>query len=232
MASKQFAISDVGNITVSKTKKAKNLRITVKHDGAIVVSVPTWLPYSAAVEYAKSKRDWIMRHAYVREPLLSGAKIGKAHRLVFMPSDVQKPRTRVRENTVIIEYPSFLDPTSETVQLAAEKASQRALALQAEGLLPKRLRSLAQMHGFQYKSVKTRSLRSRWGSCTSAGDITLSYYLMQLTWKEIDYVLIHELAHTVYMSHNHDFWNLVNRCIPDYKETKQMLKARKPHVTV
>ncbi|GHU72002.1 zinc protease [Bacteroidia bacterium] len=85
------------------------------------------------------------------------------------------------------------------------------LRRQALSYLPKQLKYLAKTHHFQYQSVKIRKSKTRWGSCSSKKTINLSFYLMLLPIHLIDYVLLHELCHTVEMNHSLAFWNLLNQ---------------------
>jgi predicted metal-dependent hydrolase len=83
---------------------------------------------------------------------------------------------------------------------------------QAKALLPTELERLATLHGFKYNSVKIRKTKTRWGSCSSKGNINLSLFLMQLPAHLIEYVLLHELCHTVQMNHSPAFWALLDKC--------------------
>jgi len=78
-------------------------------------------------------------------------------------------------------------------------------------ILPKRLEIIALHHGFQYSGVTIRQTKTRWGSCSSKKRINLSSSLMLLPEHLIDYVLMHELCHTVEMNHSERFWSLMNR---------------------
>ena len=86
-----------------------------------------------------------------------------------------------------------------------------ALWAQAYRYLPGRLRELAILHNFHYTTVKINRSRTRWGSCSSRKSINLSYRLMTLPAYLIDYVLLHELCHTVHMNHGVEFWKLMNQ---------------------
>ena len=70
---------------------------------------------------------------------------------------------------------------------------------------------LSMQHNLPYKSVKINSSSGRWGSCSTRGNINLSYYLVLLPKHLIDYVLLHELAHTREMNHGKRFWALLDR---------------------
>jgi len=89
---------------------------------------------------------------------------------------------------------------------------ETALRRRAQSVLPAQLAKLARLHGFQYSGVTIRKSRSRWGSCSTKKSINLSLYLMLLPEHLIEYVLLHELCHTVQMNHSPAFWALLDRC--------------------
>jgi len=89
---------------------------------------------------------------------------------------------------------------------------ETALRRRAQSVLPFQLAKLAELYGFKYTGVNIRKSRSRWGSCSSKGTINLSFYLLLLPEHLIEYVLLHELCHTVEMNHSPAFWALLDRC--------------------
>ncbi|MDR0834242.1 MAG: M48 family metallopeptidase [Candidatus Symbiothrix sp.] len=98
-----------------------------------------------------------------------------------------------------------------TPSFGANRPDDTYLASLAKLSLPKQLADIAQAHGFTYLSVKTRKSKTRWGSCSSKKTISLSYYLLLLPQHLIDYVLLHELCHTVHMNHGPAFWALLDQ---------------------
>jgi len=87
-----------------------------------------------------------------------------------------------------------------------------SLRKKALSVLPYQLKRLAELHGFKYTKVTIRKSRSRWGSCSSNKSISLSFFLMLLPDHLIEYVLLHELCHTVHLNHSPAFWELLNKC--------------------
>jgi predicted metal-dependent hydrolase len=85
------------------------------------------------------------------------------------------------------------------------------LRKQAVAYLPGELQRLASTHGFHFRTVKIRKSKTRWGSCSSGGNINLSIYVMLLPQHLIEYVLLHELCHTEEMNHGDQFWALLNQ---------------------
>lgn len=81
---------------------------------------------------------------------------------------------------------------------------------EAKAHLPRRVDELAHMYGFHYAGLTIRDAKTRWGSCSSRNTISLSLYLMQVPEHLQDYVILHELCHTVHHDHSPRFWALMD----------------------
>lgn len=77
--------------------------------------------------------------------------------------------------------------------------------------------------GGNYTSITIRDQKTRWGSCSSRGTLSFNYRLIFAPPKVLDYVVVHELCHLTHMDHSKNFWNMVERVMPEYKEYKQWL---------
>ena len=82
--------------------------------------------------------------------------------------------------------------------------------MEAKNYLPNRVNELASKHGLIYKKVKINNAKTRWGSCSGTNNINLTLQLMRLPNHLIDYVLLHELAHTKVKNHSVTFWNFLD----------------------
>ena len=102
------------------------------------------------------------------------------------------------------------DFSNKELQAWLRKVIEEALRRNAKIILPPRLYALSLRHNLPYKSVKINSSSGRWGSCSARGNINLSYFLVLLPKHLIDYVLLHELAHTREMNHGERFWALLD----------------------
>ena len=91
------------------------------------------------------------------------------------------------------------------------KAEVEELRVLAKASLPQRVAELAAKHSLHYGRVTIRATRSKWGSCTAEGNISLSLYLMTLPEHLRDYIIIHELCHTVHHNHSPRFHALVDK---------------------
>ena len=95
---------------------------------------------------------------------------------------------------------------------------------QAARQLPKRVADLAELHGIEVMRVTVRNQRSRWGSCSRRGTISLNWRLIQTPEQVRDYIILHELAHRRHMNHSQRFWQEVERLCPEYLEAERWLK--------
>lgn len=228
MPVKEYDLASIGIISIHKRRGAKTLRLSIAADGKIRVTIPSWARYSDGVQYAESKAAWIRLH--LPQPtaiLMSGQHIGKAHRLLFI-SGKGAVRSRLSGADIVITHPPGTDLAASTIQEVAHKACIRALRLEAQKLLPVRLRTLANTYGFSYTSVSVKQLKGRWGSCDSKQRVVLNLFLMQLPWQLIDYVLVHELVHTEHLNHGPEFWQRFLQHEPRAKYLRTQIRTHKP----
>lgn len=217
-------------VTIYKRRSSRSLRLSISPDRRQArISIPYWAPYSAGLEFARNRQSWILSNLQPSGALVHGQAIGKAHHLEFIPSaNATKASGRVHSSKVTVSHPQTVGVDHREVQSAAEKACIRALRLQAEQLLPQRLSVLALKHGFEFKDVSVKQLKSRWGSCDQHKSIVLNLFLMQLPWELIDYVLLHELVHTKVLKHGPDFWQAMEEKLPEVKELKKKMRQYHP----
>jgi predicted metal-dependent hydrolase len=119
----------------------------------------------------------------------------------------------------------FEEAESKSREGGNEEHSEQALRLEAKVFFPPELKRLAEKHGFKYANLSIRKSKTRWGSCSSKKNINLSFRLVLLPSHLIEYVMLHELCHTVQMNHSPAFWDLLNRCtLGKAKELSKELK--------
>lgn len=229
MPKKEFALNEQTTVTIYKRRASRNLRLSVTSEGKVRVSMPVWLPYSAGVQFARSRAAWITAQQPKIHTWEDQQLIGSEHTLRLLPAvGAQRISTRTQNRTIYIRYPSTLQPNNPAVLAAINRAATRALRDEAERLLPGRLAALAAEHGFSYRSVQVKQLKSRWGSCDQRQHIVLNLFLMQLPWNCIDYVLLHELSHTRVMDHSPAFWAQLEAVLPNAKQLRRVMREYQP----
>ncbi|HUC95546.1 MAG TPA: SprT family zinc-dependent metalloprotease [Candidatus Saccharimonadia bacterium] len=232
MSFKRYSVAEIGSVTIYKNRRSKSIRISVTSDNKVRVSMPVWLPYVAGINYVKNNYQWIENHLSKGDiSIRDGQTVGKYQTIRFIKSHFVKS-TRVTNaiNEITVEYSDTLAIDSETVQNVAKKTIKNALKIQTANLIKKRLDELSIKHNLAYNGFSVKELKSRWGSCNSKHQLVINLYLIQLPWNIIDYVLLHELAHTKVMSHGNDFWKLLLSFEPNAKDYKKQLKKYSPKI--
>lgn len=116
----------------------------------------------------------------------------------------------LEEGVLHMACPRQTDFADKQVQELLKGLLEKAFRHEAHRLLPERLMKLAARYHFTCTGVKIFNSKTHWGSCTARKSINLSLSLMLLPWHLIDYVLLHELCHTVEMNHSDRFWKLMD----------------------
>ncbi|HSX27545.1 MAG TPA: SprT family zinc-dependent metalloprotease [Patescibacteria group bacterium] len=229
MPSKIFDLPEIGQVKIYKRRGANGLRISISPSNGVRVTEPMWLPYKAALEFAQSRKDWIIKNLPKQTYLIHDRQIGKAHRLKFQSSmNTSRITGHLLRNEARVTHPATMDLSNHKLQQAARRIATKALTKEAQALLPQRLSQLSKDHGFNYNSVKIKRLSSRWGSCSAEKDIILNCFLMQLPWELIDYVLLHELMHTQVLAHGKPFWAALEKHVPNLADIRKTMRTHQP----
>ncbi len=123
---------------------------------------------------------------------------------------------RLDDGVLRINMPMGADIEADMVQKALKRIVLKFLRMEAERVLPQKMDYWSKQCGFDYRSLKVDSAKSRWGCCSSHKDIKLSYYLLLLPERLVDYVIVHELCHTREMNHGPRFKALLHSYFNDY----------------
>jgi predicted metal-dependent hydrolase len=224
---------EFGTVTLRRSAKASSVKIRIGTDGRLHASLPTrahLVLVKRLIDGSRVEIRTMLREHHGQSVFIDGMQIGKSHRLIARPGMVRQTAVTHHGQQIIVAMPVDTPMEASDVQAVIRPAVIEALRKEARSYLPKRLAFLAERHGFSYKKVRFSHASGRWGSCTTAGTISLNIALMKLPFELIDYVLLHELSHTVEMNHSSAFWSLVERCDRDYAAHRRNLKRESPSI--
>lgn len=149
--------------------------------------------------------------------------------VVFVPlyvSDNEIERMVISKSKWIDEHmlkvQSTIDERSKLEKITFEQVKK--LADQAVEYIPKRVKYYAEKENFIYNKITIKNLVSRWGSCSTKGNLNFNCLLMLTPDYVIDYIVVHELCHLREMNHSEKFWAEVEKIIPDYQRAELWLK--------
>jgi len=232
MSPKLIQIPDVGGIQFLKSRRAKHISITIKPFKDVRVSVPIRVSFAEAEYVVKNKIDWIQKHqknnrkAEERRTIFDESTdfTTKKHKLRIRKTDDKEITARISDGEINVFYPSSLEVENNSVQNFVRNVIEEALRKEAKQFIPARVNELAAKYNFSYNKVFIKNIKSRWGSCSKKGNVNFSLHLMLLPEELIDYVILHELAHTVEHNHSKNYWAVLNKIYGNAKTIDRKLK--------
>jgi len=213
--------------TLKPSRRAKYIRIKLNSQGKLSVTLPHRSSAKQAHHFIQSKSAWIAKQlSQLPEP--SHNKIPNQIILRLLDESWLIRKAEQESSLLNIE----IDDEQKIINFSGNDQQVDAfnhllaqwLKQKARLIFNKMLEALAEQHGFHYNRLSIRAQKTRWGSCSSSKNINLNCKLLYMPNKVVEYVMIHELCHTVQMNHSNKFWRLVEDCDPDYQHHRKALK--------
>jgi predicted metal-dependent hydrolase len=216
--------------TLKRRRRMRSVRLRIEPSGDVTVSAPFGVPKSYIMSFVLQHSSWISRQkekiALRTEvyPVLDWERmvvsyLGLLYRLRFTPHSASQERVRVGTRYISV------DPITG-LESHVKRTFLRWLKQQAEAEILTRVCRWSETMQTTYSRVGFRQQKSRWGSCGPQNELSFNWRLIHFKPEVIDYVVIHELAHTKHHDHSARFWNLVERFDPSYRQKTAFLKKQ------
>ena len=212
------------SVSIRRSGTASRMSLRLTPGGGVVVVLPMGMAEREAERFATSQSDWIadrLRTLPDSIALIPGASVpllGVEHEIRHHPA--------ARRGVWAEEGVINVSGREEHVPRRVEEF----LREEARLVLAHRARDLAAQIGRKVARVSVRDTKSRWGSCSSDGNLSFSWRLILAPAWVRDYVVAHEAAHLAEMNHGPDFWRLVKQMVGDVKPAKSWLKRHSPEL--
>ena len=203
--------------------KRKTLALIVKPDGTVLVHAPLRAPKAVIAEFVEKNQGWIAKHQAKALAALPSVHRG------YVPGEAF-PYLGTTYPLEVVEGQKERLRLDGRFKLAASHQSEAALAFerwyrdQARQVLTARVEFFAHQYEFPYQGIRITSARTRWGSCSSTGSLSFSWRLILAPLAVVDYVVVHELVHTVFHNHSKQFWHRVGMVLPDNQKHRRWLR--------
>ncbi len=204
--------------------KRKTIAIIVRPDASLIVRAPLRASNQSIQDFIAKNQNWIeKKQAQARAAeYIEPRQYAPGERFEFLgkayPLEIVKDQKRI----LTLAGDRFL--LAESAQENAESTFTRWYRDQARQILNERVEYYARQNGLQYKKIGLTSARTRWGSCSASGALNFSWRLIQAPMDVVDYVVVHELVHTVHHNHSRRFWKKVEQVMPDYLDHRKWLR--------
>lgn len=218
--------ADLGRILIKTHTRAKHATIRRKQH-YFQLTVPVDASRKSILEVIEILKPKLINKLPERNSIKETSQIHTlTFNTIFVRYNLQDLfKFSLKEKLLKILVPNDTDFNNPEVQTVLKKLIIEALRFEAKRILPPKVAQFSQQTGLKYSQVKINKSQSRWGSCSSKKNINLSLFLLFLPEELIDYVILHELTHTVEMNHSERFWALLDRvCNGKSKTFRKALK--------
>ena len=224
-------------VTVSyrfERSRRKSIGLTVGPEG-LVVRAPGWVPMREVDAAVQEKAAWILAKLQqmrerARLPLPPEPQWVDGADLPYLGGTVRLCVVTQGQLPPAADWPEGVQPLALQLPPGASAQQLREAAeawfkQRARALFEERLRLYGPRLGVQHRRLSLSSARTRWGTARADGHIRLNWRLIHLPLAQIDYVVVHELAHLRVMDHSPRFWDTVGEVLPDYRERRRQLRS-------
>lgn len=207
-------------VALRRSERARRFSLRVSRtDGQVSLSLPTWAAEAEALVFLRDREGWLRRHVAaagsVRWPEIGGLlPLAGADRPICAG-----PGRSARFDGQVVSVPDDGRVGPRIRALLRSLARERLVAAVA-----RHAATLGRRHG----RITLRDPRSRWGSCTSSGDLMFSWRLIMAPPDVLDYVAAHEVAHLAEMNHSARFWAICQKLCPETPRHRDWLKTNGP----
>ena len=196
--------------SVRKSPRARRVRIRVLGDQVEVV-VPQRVPFSLGWDALETHRTWVERQlSTVTLPEGHVWIDGRLHRAEYCRDDEES--VELGDAIVRVHGPEFKPVLQSWLKVRAKRFAHSETPVIAKAM------------GVDYTKIQIRDQRTRWGSCSSRGTVTLNWRLAMAPVEVFRYVIVHELAHRREMNHSERFWAIVAQNCPEWQQRRDWLK--------
>lgn len=216
---------------IIRRPRRRTVCVQVSPENQVYILVPENLTEAKIADIIKRKTPWIISkmksNDTVRYPLkskeyVSGESfsyLGRNYRLKVLQG---KPQPVELKNG---RFYVWVENSGEEREDDIRTALTAWYKEHARDKLHDRARMYSDRVGVSYRTVKVKDMKSQWGSCTKGGDIHFNWRIVMAPMRIVDYVVIHELCHREHHDHSPEFWRLLGRILPEYKDRKEWLRV-------
>ena len=226
----EFTDPELGLVLIKPNQRAKNV-IARRKQNSITLTVPSFYKKADILRAFEQLKPKLLSIAPKPVLLIDENTILETFSFKVSIQRYSLPdflRMSLKNKELIVFVPQQTDLSAPNIQNAIKELIRQGLRFEAKRILSEKAADFASKNKLIFKDVKINKSQSRWGSCSSKKSINFSLYLLLLPEKLIDYVVLHELAHTVEMNHGERFWKLLDTlCGEDSKTLAHLARSFK-----
>ena len=203
--------------------KRKTLSLSINENADLVVRAPHRASYDEIQKFISEKSTWIdNKQRLIKAQLEDNLSQHSSNKCLYLGSlyPLKIDNNSVEPISFNGQMFTITNVNKERISLSLKSWYKKRFI---EVALP-RLSYFSDKHKLKVNQVRVKEQKTLWGSCSSKNNINLNYLLIMAPMKVIDYVIVHELVHTIHKNHSAKFWQKVETIMPNYKDARNWLK--------
>jgi predicted metal-dependent hydrolase len=211
------------NVSRLIRSKRRTIALIVERDGSLTVRAPLRMSAQMIEEFVEKHANWVQKKQAEVQSMVpqQPRKYAAGAQFLYLGQAYPLEIVRSAKRKLILDKSFKL---AETQQSNAQIIFRNWYRKQAAKLINERVTYFANQFGLHVESIRITSARTRWGSCSAKNTLSFSWRLLMTPPDVIDYVVVHELAHTIHHNHSKRFWKQVEKWMPDYRERRKQLR--------
>lgn len=217
---------------IKRSKRSKNLRIEVTPEG-VKVTAPCTFPEQEIIRYTEQKKDWIIekfsflhrKFSAVKKEFTGGEIFlfqGRALTLLVAGDDIKRPQIHIQGDRLIVILNNQWDEEKKKAEI--KRTLKKWYISSARQEITEKVNFFSRLLKVCYNQIYLKEQKTRWGSCSSKGNLNFNWKLIMAPPQVIEYIIVHEMCHLIHMNHSKDFWRTVESVLADYRERRKWLK--------
>lgn len=223
----EFTDKDLGLVIVRPNKRARRV-IARRKAGYVQLTVPVRFSRETVQSVFNSMKPRLLKLKAPAPGVFTEndtLKTFSFDAVILRSNLVNRLKLSFKDSRLTMLIPEDVDITSTGVQQAIRESIRAVLRLEAKRVMHEKVAHFAQKHKLTFNTIKINKSKTRWGSCSGKKNLNFSLFTLLLPEKFINYIVLHELAHTKEMNHSEKFWELLSAlCGEDAKKLSRELR--------
>lgn len=212
------------NFKIERSRR-RSIALQIERDGTLLVKAPHLVPMRQIENFLGQHLDWVEKHMMkaqsARSRLLENEYFYLGQKVIFTPGDY---------SDISVKNGKLLFP--QGLLFRKEKELTRWYIKEAQKTITMQVAKYAEEMKTSYQEITFSDTKSQWGRCTSDNRLQFSWRLIMAPLMTLNYVVIHELAHTIEKNHSQLFWMKVRNFNPSYRQQIKWLRDNGPSLTI
>jgi len=227
----QFSYKDVDYSL--KRNDRKTISIFIERDGSVSILAPAPYELDKIERVIEAKRSWIYRNLAEWEDLNRTQlqrEFVNGEGFIYLGRSYRLSLEGAQHSDLLLKRGRFLlrrDKVHKGIDIFKAFYKQKGLKK-----INERIALYAPKIGVKVNNIKVQELQNRWGSCNDNGDLNFHWKCLMAPVSALDYIVVHELIHLLHRNHDNNFWNAVDKVMPDYAKRMKWLKHNGADMTL